>query len=833
MEDQQDYINESASNFKGGPKPKGFSHPQPLLNMSLDKKLDPLPYPIANYETTQTCYPYYQDSMLTNQAYYWPPQWNQSYPYMRAMSASMTSLSCRDHNVALMKTKICDHWRRSGNCSYGDSCWYAHGEDDLRKVVRFQERKGNISQFFQNMYRSNRNIEDKLTGENERPYGSTTYRGVSNSMKDDPSTISKNSEAPPPSKRVSTNVKGLTVNIPPNIAFKEQTANASMPLSPAQERWISMSIGTQPSSTVAEKGNEPTITSSASAATIRNGLDNESEKKASMESVVDRRPGTARFFRDDDADDYGFLSPNPFTYPQSSVFSGGNPSQIASMSSHARSSFSRGPHQRNAMGQQFGGMSFPQSTVPTAPTGRPATLNNGFSDRQPFQLTKSIPTTRSAIVDMPKMTGGVPAQQQQPFHPAIWNVAGELYQRQKDIETCGIRGGGTVEQQNRDAEMARLLSKLNVKDLTYLRYILDNGIPNERDLARQTWNELINNGSQPNQQQPMPTQFMPNNNGLSSTDKNGSDCHCGHNTRRKLSHDSSAMLSSQFPQSHHHQSAVPQHFAQAQHHHHQQLQQHQQQFLQQAQQQQQMLRQHHHNVHYGNARFSAENELAAPPKIFESLLPSDENFSIWLDPKPRKDSNGGIPEADHSNSGDSLLAKMDVLRSQKCPITDEEMMMNRGADSKEVSEGKRSNSESSSPAVLSLMELLSSENLLDESTVPQKTTMFDFDTLKIAETLRSDPTLSGQSSEASSTQKSESPMFFLVDEKTPNYCDTGFQQSGLFTPATPLSTTTVQTPSFMEQCDFFAAAGSCPFGDGCHLSHSIPKDQQQQHLEAV
>ena len=113
---------------------------------------------------------------------------------------------------------------------------------------------------------------------------------------------------------------------------------------------------------------------------------------------------------------------------------------------------------------------------------------------------------------------------------------------------------------------------------------------------------------------------------------------------------------------------------------------------------------------------------------------------------------------------------MDVLRSQKCPITDEEMMVNRGADSKEVSEGKRSNSESSSPAVLSLMELLSSENLLDESTVPQKTTMFDFDTLKIAETLRSDPTLSGQSSEASSTQKSESPMFFLVDEKTPNYC---------------------------------------------------------------
>lgn len=727
MEDQKDYINELAPNFKGGPKPK-------------------------------------------------------------------------------FQTKICDHWRRSGNCSYGDSCWYAHGEDDLRKM---------------NMYRNNRNIEDKLTGENERPYGNNSYRGGSNLMKEDPSKSLKTSEAPPPSKRTSTNVKGLTVNIPPSIAFKEQPVNASMPLSPAQERWISMSIGTQPSSAVAEKGNEPTITSSTSATTIRNGFENELEKKTSMESVIDRRPGTARFFRDDDTDDYGFLSPNPFSHPQGSVFSNGNPPQIATMNSHARSSFSRGPHQRSMMGQQFGGMTFPQSTVSTAPIGRPSTLNNGFNDRQPFSLPKS---TRPSMTDIPKMG----PTQQQPFHPAIWNVAGELYQRQKDIGTCGIRGGGIFEQQHRDAELTRLLSKLNVKDLSHLRHLLDNGITNERDMARQTWNELINNGSQPSQQQPMPTQFMSNNVGLPTTEQNGSDCHCGHNTHRKLSHDSSSVFSSHFPHSHH-QSVVPQHFA---HPHHQQLQQHQQQFLQQAQQQQQMLRQqHHHNsVHYGNARFLIENELTAPPKIFESLLPSDENFSIWLDPKPRKESNDSLREADHANSGDSLLTKMDELRKQKCPITDEYIMMNRGAE-REVSEGKRSNSESSSPAVLSLMELLSSENLLDEPNGPQKTTMFDFDSLKIAETLRSDPTLSGQSSETSSIQKSESPMFFLVDDKTPTYCDTGFQQSGLFTPATP--STNVQTPSFMEQCDFFAAAGSCPFGDGCHLSHSMPKDQQQQHLEAV
>uniref|UniRef100_A0A8R1EQ59 Uncharacterized protein n=1 Tax=Caenorhabditis japonica TaxID=281687 RepID=A0A8R1EQ59_CAEJA len=55
----------------------------------------------------------------------------------------------------------------------------------------------------------------------------------------------------PGNKRASINVKGLTVNIPATAA---QVSNASLPLSPAQERWVSMSG--QQSVTPVSKSNE-------------------------------------------------------------------------------------------------------------------------------------------------------------------------------------------------------------------------------------------------------------------------------------------------------------------------------------------------------------------------------------------------------------------------------------------------------------------------------------------------------------------------------------------------------------------------------------------------
>lgn len=697
------------------------------------------------------------------------------------------------------QTKICDHWRRSGSCSYGDSCWYAHGEDDLRKV---------------SMYRSNRITDENPISESDRngAYGNI-YRAPSMTQ-EDLSKESKNQDefkAPLPPKRASTNVKGLTVNIPQNITFKEQAANASMPLSPAQERWISMSNNAAPTSAV-DKSNEALGISSSSSTALKNGFENELDKMVSGEKMFDRRVGPGKFFREDDADDYGFLSPNPFSYP-TAVYSNGN-SHVAPMNTHQRS-FSRVPHQRNFTGSQFDGLQSHQTAIPTAQeqvrVSRPMNISNGYNDRHfPSQKSSSNSRLSREIPQMNNFNGTQPQLQQ-----SYWNIPGELCQQQKDIDNGGLRGCEQQNIQTRDSEMNRVLSKLKMKDLPYLRYILDRADrgSNERDAARQTWNELINNGSQTNLQPPtMPPQFNSNNTGFARNEHNGSECAC-RSRLPKISAFDASLVPPNFTQSHPPPNLQNYVQSQTQHHHQQQH-----QYLLQPPHQH-MVRHPQNLPLFGRATIGTE--LAAPPKIFESLLPSDENFSIWLDKKPKNEADVPISASegiDHSISGASLLTKMDVLRSEKFPISEEDMESSHGSG-KPVSHGKRTDSECSSPAVLSLMELLSSENLLDEPIEKPATTMFDFDTLKIAETLRSEPNLSGRSSETGSIKKT-SPGFFFVDDKTPLF-DESYKQSGLFTPST------AKTPSFMEQCDFFAAAGTCPFGDACNLSHSVVQDQEK------
>uniref|UniRef100_A0A8R1DM99 C3H1-type domain-containing protein n=1 Tax=Caenorhabditis japonica TaxID=281687 RepID=A0A8R1DM99_CAEJA len=147
------------------------------------------------------------------------------------------------HFTLNLHTKICDHWRRSGTCSYGDLCWYAHGEDDLRKV---------------NFARIGRTDAEK-SKENERP--PFPYRRPPLPSADELMELAKSTKSgvdekfatssAPGNKRASINVKGLTVNIPATAA---QVSNASLPLSPAQERWVSMSG--QQSVTPVSKSNE-------------------------------------------------------------------------------------------------------------------------------------------------------------------------------------------------------------------------------------------------------------------------------------------------------------------------------------------------------------------------------------------------------------------------------------------------------------------------------------------------------------------------------------------------------------------------------------------------
>ncbi|UMM11299.1 hypothetical protein L5515_000653 [Caenorhabditis briggsae] len=719
---------------------------------------------------------------------------NQQTPIIESAS------SAKSKPKSNLQSKICDHWRRSGNCSYGDSCWYAHGEDDLRKLT---------------MYRNNRNTDERLTGENDR---NCTYGNVSrgsNQVKDEVAKVMKNPDefkAPLPSKRVSTNVKGLTVNIPQNIAFKDQPANASMPLSPAQERWISMSNNVP--ATTGDKI-EPTVISSSSNTTIKNSNENELEKKSSMENMFERRIGTGHGFRENDVDDYGFLSPNQFPYPPGSVIPNGNTSHVIATGSHQRS-ISRVPPKKNFPGH-FGGSAAHHVGIPLGQqeqsrVPRPGNINCGYNDRH-FPSQKPTASARP-LREIPQgntFNGSQPQLQQ-----ACWNVAGEIYQRQKEIETCGLRGSSDQQSiQARATEMSQILSKLKGNDLPLLRFMLDRGMPHGRDGTNPIWNELTNNGLQLNQSlPPMSAHGHSNNLGYSNNDVNNvSDCSCK-NGRPKIPSFDPHVIQSQYTQSHHHPA---QNFAQHQAQHHLHNNHHHQPKYPMQSQQHHMFRQPSSSPFGGPV--PSVTELAAPPKIFESLLPSDENFSIWLEPKPKNDSLCHLRASNSalkSNSCVSLLTKMDVLRSEKIPISEEDIANSHG-NGRNISSGEVSSSESSSPPYLSLMELLSSENLLEETSDKPKRTMFDFDTLKIAETLYSDATLSGQSSETVSIKKSESPSFFFVDEKTPISGDS-VKNSGLFV------SSAAQTPSFMKQCDFFAASGSCPFGNGCHLSHSISQE---------
>lgn len=293
--------------------------------------------------------------------------------------------------------------------------------------------------------------------------------------------------------------------------------------------------------------------------------------------------------------------------------------------------------------------------------------------------------------------GGPPPQ----FQQAIWNVAGEIYQRQKDIEIGGQRVGPNDRQptQQKNSEMDRLLSKLKMKDLNYLRFMIERGYINERDVSRQTsvsgvsgfsfftisfrfkkiqtifvQSDQMSNGHHFNA--PMTPPYHPRlagngkieinqiNRKIDRTiayilEPNTSDCHY-HGTGNRLSN---FMPGRHRPP---HQHPI--------HHHHQS---------------QHQLHQHQQYLHHAAQQYRYSHQqgpqhpfaaLLSPPEISESLLPPDDSFSIWLEPKPKKQSGAmtrtrGAATINESSSAASLLTKMDALRSDKYPITDEEMMM--------------------------------------------------------------------------------------------------------------------------------------------------------------
>uniref|UniRef100_A0A8R1DK43 Uncharacterized protein n=1 Tax=Caenorhabditis japonica TaxID=281687 RepID=A0A8R1DK43_CAEJA len=70
---------------------------------------------------------------------------------------------------------------------------------------------------------------------------------------------------------------------------------------------------------------------------------------------------------------------------------------------------------------------------------------------------------------------------------AIWNVAGELYQRQKDVETDGSMYQIQQKQKpGEELEAQRMLAKISkMKDMASLRYLFERGLLTERHVPRE------------------------------------------------------------------------------------------------------------------------------------------------------------------------------------------------------------------------------------------------------------------------------------------------------------------------------------------------------------
>ncbi|CAI2305883.1 unnamed protein product [Caenorhabditis sp. 36 PRJEB53466] len=731
--------------------------------------------------------------LAANKAYYWP-QWNVPSVANRliSLSVSSTSLSNREHNSALNKSSVRNPYSFRQRCvitgvAMGPACTVIRAGMRTEKTI----------------FGSCGRTEEKVNKEKERSASFVHHSSLSSPEEQEnlnatkvPVLVVEESKLPAAPKRPSTNVKGLTVSIPQNIAFKDQVLHSSLPLSPAQLTWISMSAGNGPA---VEKPNESVTAVMSSSSSMRNEYENEFGRK--MEDALERRIPSGQFQREDESpgvDDFGFLSPNPFPYQQAG-FTGRVPIQNGP-GHHQHRSFSRGPHQRNpSFPPQFGGMA-QQQTIPQGQhqsrISRSGTV--GFGGERLFPTAqRSSSSIRSSREHQPINHNGSHSQ----FQQEIWKVAGDLYQRQKDMETCGVQmklptQAAPPSRKYEEIEVNQMLSRLSkMKDMTYLRHLLDRGIISERMVPRHLLNELSNPiyGQQP----PPPPQPSGTNSGLPNNRSSNSDCPCG---RPKLHSDHSS-LHSFLP---HQQTRSQFQNAPSQHSLHQPAPSHHP-FRSQP------------PPHFSIPQSAVPMEQSVPPKMFESLLPSDNAFSIWLDPKPKIGSflrpSSQAPR--HTDSSVSLLSKMDALRSEKIPIDEEEIAMASGPGSAATPHDNGSSSESSSSQVLSLMELLSSENLLEEKIVKPKTTMFDFDSLKIAETLKS-------SQQNAISLNSDSPMYMFVDDKTPGYDESSSSQSGQFTPSSHMDR--------VELCDFFVTGGSCPFGESCHMKHAIP---DQKELNAL
>ncbi|CAD6189882.1 unnamed protein product [Caenorhabditis auriculariae] len=173
----------------------------------------------------------------------------------RTSSVSSSNSSRDPFFPYLKKTKLCDHWKRNNECAYGDDCWYAHGLRELRQPLQ-PAHSGFLGDFFPSAAPTLQPLMS--VGVNE----AVSMNRLQQHFRSDAAAAAANHR---PNGRATTNVNGLTLptNNNNNSTPWSMVSSEEAPLSPAQERWVSMSQdgvrrfgGAEPSLSAQSQSNE-------------------------------------------------------------------------------------------------------------------------------------------------------------------------------------------------------------------------------------------------------------------------------------------------------------------------------------------------------------------------------------------------------------------------------------------------------------------------------------------------------------------------------------------------------------------------------------------------
>lgn len=209
-------------------------------------------------------------------------------PKIEEQASESPSKSPQKLQASLYKTERCRSWQSTGNCKYGNKCQFAHGDDELRPVMRHPKYKTQVCKTYS---------RDKVC-----PYG-TRCRFIHPGESSDPGNLLQSdsdflgSSAPSPS-----------------------SASSFFTLSPSSfqnfgpPNFSSFSIGTSPSPSSIHKADLLSSSPLSSVASFPQSLEERSTWPKKQKSSLEKGIKEASSFDDNEDTLFGFSSPKDFFF---------------------------------------------------------------------------------------------------------------------------------------------------------------------------------------------------------------------------------------------------------------------------------------------------------------------------------------------------------------------------------------------------------------------------------------------------------------------------------------------------------------------------------------